>query len=248
MRRVSITDAAVIPAGLVVAPGAEVVWLNRGRNRHTVTADDGAFGSAVLFTGDHFAINAPARPGVYGYHCLFHSYIRGALTVSPVRLATPEPVDIGRTVTLRGSVPRGGAAEPVSVQRRTGGEWITVGASTASAAGAFSVISPPLTSSGLFRVLVGASISPSVPVQVRPLIRASRHGALLDVRVRPGISGWVVTLARLDQKAVRWRRVTSKGASDGRVRFILRSPGVYRAQIDAHAGLVGRASGPVTFG
>jgi len=66
--------------------------------------------------------------------------------------------------------------------------------------------------------------------------------------VRPAIPGWVVTLERLDQKAVRWRRVTSKRPSGGRVRFNLTSPGSYRARIDAHAGLAGRASRPVTFG
>ena len=46
----------------------------------------------TLFTGDEFTISAPAAPGVYAYHCIFHSYIRGTLTVSLVALTAPEPV------------------------------------------------------------------------------------------------------------------------------------------------------------
>ena len=91
VRTVTITDSTVIPGALVVAASTKVVWHNHGHNRHTVTADDGSFGSAPLVTGGRFTINAPARPGVYGYHCIFHSYIRGTLTVSPMSLATPGP-------------------------------------------------------------------------------------------------------------------------------------------------------------
>ena len=50
---------------MVVAPGTEVMWHNGGRNRHTVTADGGAFGSPTLIPGDDFTISAPTTPGVY---------------------------------------------------------------------------------------------------------------------------------------------------------------------------------------
>ncbi len=63
VHRIRITDDGVIPADLVVAPSDAIVWRNGGRNRHTVTADDGRFGSQTLFTGDTFRITAPARPG-----------------------------------------------------------------------------------------------------------------------------------------------------------------------------------------
>lgn len=247
VRTVSITDHTVIPGALVVAPSTEVVWHNHGHNRHTVTADDGSFGSAPLFTGDRFTINAPARPGVYGYHCIFHSYIRGTLTVSPVSLATPGPVDVGRRVALRGTVPRAAAGSPVSVQRRVPGAWVAVADTTASASGAFSATSPALTTQTVFRALAAGSVSPSVRVLVRPVVAVSRHGARLAVRVRPAVSGAAVHLERLDRGAHSWGRVASGRLSAGRAGFTLRSPGVYRAEVGAHGGLSARASRAIEF-
>ena len=198
MRTVTITDSTVIPAALVVAASTKVVWHNHGHNRHTVTADDGTFGSAPLFTGDRFTINAPARPGVYGYHCIFHSYIRGTLTVSPVSLAHPAGGRGPHGRPARDRAPR---------RRRLAGErpaprsraWVAVADTTAGASGAFSATSPALTTQTVFRALAAGSVSPSVRVLVRPVVAVTRHGARLTVRVRPAVSGAAVHLERLDR-------------------------------------------------
>lgn len=247
VRTVSITDHTVIPDALVVAPSTKVVWRNDGRNRHTVTADDGSFGSAPLFRGDKFTISAPATPGVFAYHCIFHSYIRGTLTVSPVRLATPGPVDVGRTVALIGAVQSAAAGSPVSVQRRVPGAWVTVVETTTNASGAFSATSPALQTRTAFRALAAGSVSPSVRVRVRPVVAVSRHGARLAVRVRPAVSGAAVQLERLDRDTHRWRQVASRRLSAGQAGFTLSSPGVYRAAVDARGGLSARASTAVEF-
>jgi plastocyanin len=247
VRTVGITDQRVSPDALVVAPSTTVIWRNHGRNRHTVTADDGRFGSAPLFTGDRFSISAPARPGVYAYHCIFHSYIRGTLTVSLVSLATPGPVDVGRRAALRGTVPSAAAGSPVSVQRRVPGAWVTVADTTANASGAFSATSPALTTRTVFRALAAGSVSPSVRVRVRPVVAVRRHGARLTVRVRPAVSGAAVHLERLDLDTHRWGQVASRRLSAGRVGFTLRSSGVYRAALDARGGLSARASRAVEF-
>ncbi len=247
LRRVSITDDTVIPGALVVAPSTEVVWQNHGRNRHTVTADDGSFGSASLFTGDEFTIYAPARPGLYAYHCIFHSYIRGTLTVSPVSLAVRSPVDVGRRVVLRGTVRGVSAGAPVSLERRVSGAWIGVVATTTNASGAFVATSAALTTRTIFRALAAGSVSPSVRVQVRPVVAVSRHGARLTVRVRPAVSRAAVHLERLDRGAHRWRHAASRLLSAGKAEFTLTSPGVYRARVGARGGLSARASRAVDF-
>ena len=60
VRTVAITDRTVTPNALVVAPSTQVMWTNTGHNRHTVTADAGAFGSGALLPGDDFTISAPS--------------------------------------------------------------------------------------------------------------------------------------------------------------------------------------------
>ena len=211
-----------------------------------MTADDGSFGSGPLFSGDPFTIKAPATPGVYGYHCIFHFYIRGTLTVSPVSLAAPGPVDVGRTVTLRGTVPRAAAGSPVSVQRRVPGAWVAVADTTASAAGAFSATSPALTTRTVFRALAAGSVSPSVRVLVRPVVAVSPRGARLTVRVRPAVSGAAVRLERLDGHGP--LGAGREPASIRRTgRFHPEDAGVYRAEVGARAGLSARASRAIDF-
>ncbi len=246
VRTVAITDLTVTPNALVVAPSTEVMWTNTGRNRHTVTADAGAFGSGTLFTGDDFTISAPSTPGVYAYHCRFHNYIRGTLTVSLVALTAPGPTDYGGTAMLDGTVPGAAAGTPVTVERRAPGAWIHVADAVTDASGAFTVSAPGLTARTAFRALAVGTVSPSVRVEVRPRVGVSRRGRRLTVRVRPA-AAVPVRLQRLDLDTYRWSDVGRARLSAGRAGFTLRAPGVYRAEVDAHAGLSARASGPVEF-
>ena len=246
VRTVSITDLTVIPNGLVVAPSTRVTWTNTGRNRHTVTADQGAFGSGTLFSGDTFTISAPATPGVYAYHCRFHAYIRGTLTVSLVALTAPEPTDYGGTAVLQGSVPGAAAGTPVSVERRMPGAWVHVADAATDASGAFTVSAPGLVARTAFRALAQDTVSPSIRAEVRPVVRVRRRGARLTVRVRPA-AAVPVRLQRLDLDTYRWRGVGHRRLSGGRAGFTLRAPGVYRAEVDAHRGLSARASEAVEF-
>lgn len=247
VRTVGISDLTVTPNALVVAPGTEVMWHNDGRNRHTVTADDGSFGSGTLLTGDDFTIDAPAAPGVYAYHCVFHSYIRGTLTVSLVGLTPPDAVDAGRAAVLAGVVPDAVAGTPVRLERRVPGAWVAVGDTTTDAAGAFSVTSPPLLARTAFRALAAGTVSPSVRAEVRPVIGVRRAGARLVARVRPALPGTRVRLARLDLDSYRWARVGVRGLRSGQATFTLRVPGVYRAEVDPRGGLSAAASRAVEF-
>ena len=242
-----VTDAAVSPNALVVPPGARVAWTNVGRNRHTVTADDGRFDSGALIPGQGFTISAPADPGVYAYHCRFHAFIRGTLTVSLISLDVPAPVRVGGSVTFRGSVPGAAAGTPVSLERRVPGAWEAVVLATTAADGTFAAGSPPLSARTAFRAVAGGALSPSVRAEVRPHLDVSRAGPRLRVMVEPASPGGRVVLSALNLDTYRWRALARRPLRGGAAAFFLRAPGVYRVTASSARGLSGASSRPVQF-
>lgn len=246
VRTVAIADSGFSPVGLVVAPGTTVTWTNGGRNRHTVTSDTGAFGSQVLIPGDKFTVAAPTTPGVYAYHCNFHSYMRGTITVSLLSLAAPAPVTVGGRPALTGTVPGAEEGTVVTVQQRIPGAWQDVGTATTDSAGAFTLAGPAVTVRTAFRAMVGDGVSPSVRATVQPAVIVTRHGARLAVRVRPAAGG-PVHLEQLNLDTYRWQMVAERRLSAGHARFTLRAPGVYRAMVEAHGGLSEAPSRVVQF-
>ncbi|MEX2100548.1 MAG: plastocyanin [Acidimicrobiia bacterium] len=69
---VHIRDNVFEPAGLEIAPGTTVRWVNEGRNRHDVTPDKGnAFRSGKLRPGQSFA-HTFVEPGSFAYYCNIH--------------------------------------------------------------------------------------------------------------------------------------------------------------------------------
>src|SRR5271155_2609672 len=67
--------------GVVSVPvGAAVTWINNDDDAHSVVADNKAFRSAPLDTGDHFTFTF-AAPGTYGYHCGLHPQMVGKIVV-----------------------------------------------------------------------------------------------------------------------------------------------------------------------
>ncbi|MGH3521242.1 MAG: cupredoxin domain-containing protein [Mycobacterium sp.] len=79
---VVIRNSAFIPASFTVPPGATVTVRNEDQVIHTVTADNRAFNTGNVSRGVTSTFTAPTRPGTYPFHCLFHNYETGALTVS----------------------------------------------------------------------------------------------------------------------------------------------------------------------
>jgi plastocyanin len=245
-RTVDITDAAVTPNLLVVAPGTKVAWTNVGRNRHTSTADDGRWDSGALIPGEGFSISAPAEPGTYAYHCTFHAFIRGTLTVSLVSLNAPAPVTVGGAARLSGTVPGASAGTPVSVERRVPGAWERVALATTAGDGGFSAVSPPLSARTAFRAVAGASLSPSVRAEVRPHLDVVRRGSRLRVMVEPAGTGRV-TLSGLNLDTYAWHAVARRAMADGMATLPLGRPGVYRVTVAAARGLSEATSAPVQF-
>ncbi|MEX0985204.1 MAG: plastocyanin/azurin family copper-binding protein [Actinomycetota bacterium] len=64
-------DNRFAPRELTVTAGTGVVWTNEGQNLHTVTADDRAFDSGTLQSGQNFAVTFDTV-GRFPYYCQIH--------------------------------------------------------------------------------------------------------------------------------------------------------------------------------
>jgi plastocyanin len=65
-------DNTFRPDRIEVAPGTEVVWVNRGRNEHDIASDSGFGVAAADFQpGDEYR-HVFTEPGEYPYHCTIH--------------------------------------------------------------------------------------------------------------------------------------------------------------------------------
>ena len=77
--QVSLADTITVNAGdnyfsgktIDINPGDTVVWKNVGAMSHTVTADNGSFGSGTLLPGQTFS-RTFTQAGSYPYYCKFH--------------------------------------------------------------------------------------------------------------------------------------------------------------------------------
>ena len=71
------------PTDISVKSGQTVTWTNTGAVAHTVTADDGAsFDSGSIAPGATLSLT-PSAAGTFAYHCTFHPWMKGTLTVTP---------------------------------------------------------------------------------------------------------------------------------------------------------------------
>jgi len=79
---VSIAGFAFAPQAITVRVGTRVTWTNlQPAIDHTVTADDGSFGSDPLATGSAFS-HVFTITGTYAYHCSIHPDMTGTVNVS----------------------------------------------------------------------------------------------------------------------------------------------------------------------
>ncbi len=74
-------DNSFQPQTITAPVGATVQWTNHGHHLHTVTADDGQWGSSKLSTNAIYQ-HTFTRPGAYFYHCAVHPQeLRGTIVV-----------------------------------------------------------------------------------------------------------------------------------------------------------------------
>src|SRR5690606_14619068 len=77
---VAIDGLEYVPARLEVTPGTTVVWTNRAPLAHTVTANDGTWGSPSLDPDDSWG-HTFTEPGEYAFHCAPHPFMVGVVVV-----------------------------------------------------------------------------------------------------------------------------------------------------------------------
>jgi plastocyanin len=231
---VTINDRGYDPSTIVVAPGGQVAWTNRGAMPHTVTSDTGAFDSGTLMPKAGFDIAAPAAVGTYAYHCTFHAYMHGTVVVSTLTLQGPrKAVVFDKAATLHGAVPGGAPGTPVSLQSLRAGTWTPIAATALAADGSFHVRVAHVKKNTTMRAQVGAEISPSVDVLVSAKVTLKRAPhRTIKVTVRPAKAG-VAKLQRLNTDTFRWInvrtvRITKAGRASVKVPT---KAGIYRVEL-----------------
>lgn len=78
--KVSISGMRFDAPTVTVKVGGTVTWTNSEGVPHTVTANDGSFGSAQLGAGDSFS-HTFSKPGTYSYYCQLHPMMRATVVV-----------------------------------------------------------------------------------------------------------------------------------------------------------------------
>ena len=79
---VNISGFVFNPDTLTVKVGTKVTWTNKDNVSHTVTSDDGSFTSSnTMGAGATYSYTFSAV-GNYPYHCAFHTYMTGVVTVT----------------------------------------------------------------------------------------------------------------------------------------------------------------------
>jgi plastocyanin len=78
----TIQSFAFSPNPLTIALGSTVTWTNRDGAPHTVTADDGSWGSSTLGQGGTYS-HVFTSPGTYTYYCAIHPSMKGTVVVTP---------------------------------------------------------------------------------------------------------------------------------------------------------------------
>lgn len=68
------------PARLEVARGTTIIWTNRAPLAHTVTGDDGSWGSPLLDPDGSWS-HTFTTPGTYPFHCAPHPFMKGVVVV-----------------------------------------------------------------------------------------------------------------------------------------------------------------------
>ncbi|WP_413771403.1 cupredoxin family copper-binding protein [Mesorhizobium sp. PAMC28654] len=79
---VKIDNFTFTPAALTVKPGTTVTFENDDDIPHLVVANDGAFRSKALDTGDTYAFTF-TKAGDFAYYCGLHPHMQGKITVAP---------------------------------------------------------------------------------------------------------------------------------------------------------------------
>lgn len=112
---IEIGDNFFNPKATTVNVGDTIVWTNKGRNPHDVTATNGAFASPRnLAPGATFSYTATAA-GTFAYQCTIHVNHDGTLTVQAAAAPSAAPASAAPSTTVPGATPRTGGGGMVGL-------------------------------------------------------------------------------------------------------------------------------------
>ena len=94
------------PAEVTVPAGSTVVWHNKGKEEHSVTADNKSFDSGWKPKGGNYQ-RTFTRPGTYAYHCAPHPWMKGVVRVvaAPAEPAPTTATTSAPTTTVTAAAP-----------------------------------------------------------------------------------------------------------------------------------------------
>ena len=78
--QVEVKDFMFAPTTLTVAAGAQVTWVNKDDEPHTVVSDTGVFRSGAMDTNESFSFKFD-KPGTYHFTCSIHPRMVGTIVV-----------------------------------------------------------------------------------------------------------------------------------------------------------------------
>ena len=78
--QIQVRDFMFMPATLTVSAGAQVTWVNKDDEPHTVVSDSGVFRSPAMDTNEGFSFKF-GKPGTYRFICSIHPYMAGSIIV-----------------------------------------------------------------------------------------------------------------------------------------------------------------------
>jgi len=84
--KVTLSNDKFEPKTVTIKAGSEVIWENK-EGTHTVTADDGSWGSSTLTAGQTYSHKFD-MPGKHPYYCTFHGG-KGGRNMAGVVNVTP---------------------------------------------------------------------------------------------------------------------------------------------------------------
>ena len=235
-----IAYSAFAPAQVQALAGDTVTWTNGSVRAHTVTADDGSWGSPELPTGARYARTFDV-PGTFRYYCRIHAFMRGEVDVAQLLIDAPQtPAAAGRPYPLHGRTALA-PQTPVTIEADSGAGYAAVAATRVASDGTFAASVTP-TGSATYRAVAGPDVSPTVTLLVLDRTvraRARRQGSrivvavlvtppsrgatvVLQMRLRERFGWWPARRKRLDRFSQLRFRVHRRSAATVRVVMTLR--------------------------
>jgi hypothetical protein len=220
---VAIAFALFGPSQTSVLAGDTVTWTNQAVRKHAVDGLGEPFDSPELFLGDRYSHEFDT-PGVVGYYCRIHSFMRGEVDVYRVLLAAPQAAaSAGRPFALHGraALPAG---SPVTIDADDGTGAKPVASATVGSDGTF-VASVMPTATASYSAGPGSNSVQLAVLDRHVAAAAARHGKRIavDATVTPAAPGGTAVLQlRLRERFGWWPVARAKLDAASHVRFVLR--------------------------